>query len=695
MGWPHRGLAAGFLTLLVLVSAAGSAVAVQPTATDQRSTVESQSPAEAQPATEALSTAQSPTASRAVADASQSGDTIVQTQRYERLRDQPGQIRVRITYDIPDRVQSLETRLLEDGRVTSFDGFNRVNSTTYEWDGTSDRATVTLRYNPNETTTKTGPEAAAGRYLFADTGEWALVKQFRTRAGWTYTQTGDGPVTLDRRLRTAGPGATGERLVYLGDVRTVERTQNGQRFRLLVPERADLAESPEAILDSVTNASASLRVGDRDESVVAIAAPTGAVDWGVRGLAYGGSEFWVRDFERLDEPDNVWLHEYVHTRQDFEPTGETRWLTEATAQYYAALLTLEQDRITFEEFRRHLAAGERSTYSDIVLADRSTWTANANYVKGALATGRIDESIRAATNRSGTFERTFRRLNDADGQVTQRVFLDAVARTGGSAPRARADEYTTTAVSLSMWDQGTHGRLFGVVPARLDYALPGGTDGYSVDGPYRNGTVSSTPVRLATGETLTVAAVVSNAGGEAGAYNATLTVDGATVDSATGQLAAESERTVRLSHTFERAGEYTLGVGEETVPVVVEPPAQPTVTGVTVDTERARKGDSAVVTATVGTDALVPANGTVGFTRDGETVARRTATVAPGASTELSATVGLPTAGEIRLGAGSATPVTVTVVEDTPGATTGGSGAGFTAGLAVLALLSTLLARRR
>jgi len=680
-----RGWAAGACTLLLVV--VGTAVAGGAAAPS--------APEPAGQATFSESTA-SATATSLMAsgtNATQTDDAIVRTNRYALTPDRPGSVQVTLRYDIPDRVRSLETRLLSAATVTDVDGFTRVNDTTYEWDESTSSASITVRYDVNETTTRTGPEAADGRYLFTDVGEWALFSGFRTRTNWVTPQS--NPVGFERRSETAGPGAVGERLVYLGAVSTTERTQNGQTFRLVVPEAAQLSESPEAILDSLTNASRTLRIGDRDETVVAFAAPTGRIEWAVRGLAYGGSEFWVRDFERLDEPSNVWLHEYVHTRQAFQTTAETRWLTEATAQYYAATLTLEQERIDFETYRRYLAAGEHSTYDEVVLSAPPTWTANADYVKGALAAGRLDVALRAATNRTGTLEGVLWELNHGTQPVSQTAFLGAVENAGGAGPRATATEITETSESLSMWDQRTQSRLFGTLPAQVGYSLPAGADGYRASGPYRNDTVAAAPVRLATGERLTVATVVSNIGGESGAYNATLTVDDRVVASATGQLDADSERTVPLAHTFERAGEYTLGVGEETVTVVVEEPAEPTVSNVSVDRARVRAGESVRVTATVRNDAAVPANGTVAFTRDGEPVTARAVTLAPGAKTELSATVALPTAGTVRLGAGSAEPSTVTVVATTESETSSAGGPGFTASVTVFAALLALLARRR
>ncbi|MFC6756368.1 hypothetical protein ACFQER_06260 [Halomicroarcula sp. GCM10025894] len=264
----RRWVAVG-LTVLLVVSMGGTAVASGPVTDTSRSTDASG------PAVE--SAGSSTNASLSAADGTASDDAIVRTSRYALTPEEPGSVRVTLTYELPDDVRSLETRLVDDGSVTSTDGFDRVNSTRYEWDESTERASITLTYKPNETTSKTGPEAADGRYVFADAGEWALIRQFRASSRYSYTGSQPG---FERRSETDGPGAVGDRIVFLGEVSTAERTQNGQTFRLVVPEAADLDESPEAILDSLTNASQSLRIGDRDETVTGFAAPTDRLEWG-------------------------------------------------------------------------------------------------------------------------------------------------------------------------------------------------------------------------------------------------------------------------------------------------------------------------------------------------------------------------------------------------------------------------------
>ena len=657
----RRGCLAILFVLLLGSTAAGSVAAVDPP--DARPELSG---------SEMAATAQS------------TDDTVVQTQTYGLVPDQPGEVAATIRYEIPDRVVELQTEVPASATVTRSVGFDRINETTYEWDEASATATIEFRINPNQTTQQSGIEGAEGDLISVDTGEWALFSRYRTPTRFRYSGSGDDPVGFDRNIRTAGPGAAGDRLVYLGAVETVERTANGQTFRLVIPEQADLTESRSDILDSLSDASGRLRVGARDETVLAIAAPTDGVAWGVRGLELGGAEFWVRDSEELDTADNVWLHEYIHTRQSIGTTPETAWLVEATAVYYAALLTLEQDRIQFRTFQRQLAEGERSVYDDVVLSDRSTWTDNANYIKGALAAGRIDESIRRETDSKTSFQRVFGELNARSGSVTQDDFLTAVGRAGGQLSRASAAEYTVRSTPISMWSQTTHREVFGPIPAAVGYE----TTGFRTDAPYRNTFFAEQPIRLAAGERLVADVRVTNAGDAEGSYNVTLGVDEETASSA-GSIGPRTNRTVSVSTTFSEPGSYMMTVHGETVSVVVEPAADPQVASIAVDTERIGQGDSVTVTATVRNDAVIPANGSVNFTRNGETVAQRPVTLAPGATKQVTADVTMTELGTVTLGAGTAEPVEVTVLP------IGGSGPGFTVVLTVVAAALALVLRRR
>lgn len=641
------------------------------------------------------------------------GDEIRQTQTYARITEEPGQVAVRLTYEIPDRVVGLDTRLPEGATVTDTDGFGRVNETAYEWDEETSRAVIRYRINPNRTVSKSGPEGAEGRYVSVDAGEWALLTRSRTPTRWRYV--GREPVQFNRTVETAGPGAAGAELVYLGEVATFERTAHNQTVELVVPERTTMVSSPIAVLDSLTNASNALRIGDRDERVFVVAAPSTAVPWGVAGFQLGDSDMWIQSDRRLSSANNVWLHEYVHTRQSFAPTRETRWLTEGMATYYAAALTLEQDRIDFASFRSRLSLGTRSVYDDVALADPDSWTANANYNKGGLVAGQIDRRIRAETDRNRTFQDVARGLNGRQEAVTQAQFLAEVEAAGGAPARNDTVRYTETTASTRVWNQTTHQRLFGEIPARIGYGLPpiDQRDAYRAGGPYRPGAPvgGSEPIGLVTGETLVVDAVVENAGGAAGAYNATLAVNGTAVATEQGQLAPDERVVVPLSHTFTDPGRYEISVDGERVTVVVTEPGRATVTEVAVSSLTVRQGESVTVTATVANEDDVPAAATVVFTRNETAIAQHQVSLAPRTTTRVTQPVTLSRPGTVSLSAGNgqeagpSVDVTVTAATAeptrtaTPTATvertTSERGDGFTAALALLAVAAAALLARR
>lgn len=564
--------------------------------------------------------------------------TIELTQRLQLTPRTPGEITVRLSYAIPDDVVELKTRVPSGATVTSTNGFVKREGQDYAWDQQTSTPTVTYRVSVNETHDVTGPIAGKGDYVFVDPGPWALVRVPPTATGWSWR--GGGTVGLTRSTTTAGPGATSEAIAFLGDHREVTRTAHGQTVRLVIPAQASLAESPARILDSMASASNALQVGDRDDRVFVVAAPTERVRWGVRGLQTGNADMWVRDGERLDTADNVWIHEYVHSRQGYAAAREVRWFTEASAAYYAALLTLQQDRIGFAAFRDRLALGTRSPDRSAVLADPATWDTVAPYTKGALVAGELDRQLRLATTRRRSFQDVFGRMNSHPDAVTGPAFGEMVRATGDESTATLADRYTSTREGPSMWDQSSHGQAFNTTPAQIGYAFPSPETpaGFRVSGPYRQGPVGcECPIRLATGETLTVDVQVSNTGGTTGEYDAQLLVNGDPRERQTGRIEAGTSRTLTFTHQFTEAGEYTLAVGGETVGVSVRLPSTPTVTGLDANlTHRAAGRHDASVTVTVRNGDDFPAADTLTLFHNGEPIETRRVELAPGGERTVS-----------------------------------------------------------
>ena len=611
--------------------------------------------------------------------------TIEKSIRLHRTPDEPGEIDVSATYDVPDELTSMKVRLPAEAHDVRSDSFSQ-DGDRYAWDGSTDPAT--LRFSIPANQSASGPRAPAGsadqQYSFTDTGEWALVTVPGLQTGWGWRGPDSLTVTIDEDVAVDGPGSTGGEIAYMGDVEEYTRTANGQTFTLVVPERASMAESPGDVLEALGAASSRLRVGSKDENVWFVAAPANA-NWGVRGVEYGGNDAWVVADSRLSDPGNVWLHEYVHTRQDYTTATSGRWTMEAAAEYYAGSLSLRAGYVDFQSFQRYLGYGERDPWRDAILAQPTTWASGANYLKGSLVWGSVDRQIRLDTNSAATTDDVLWRLNQHDGPVSNEDVLDVVAAVSSSSAREYAQRYTETSDTPEMWSEAEHGEAFDTQPARMRYDV----ESYQVTGPFRDETFTSQPT-LYVGETLAVSAKVTNDGGSQGSYVVKLGFDDSTLAAVRGELDPTRSDDVALQHQFTEAGTYNLTVGRNTVPVTVREPADPVVDNLSVSPGSVAPGEDVTVTATFASPTAHPATGTLPLTVDGQQVGSFDVTLDAGESVTRSRTVTLDEVGERELAVGD---LSVTVDVSESDATVPGFGVGVA--LVALALtVGALVARR-
>ncbi|QLC34297.1 hypothetical protein EFA46_008790 [Halarchaeum sp. CBA1220] len=634
--------------------------------------------------------------------------TITQTTTLSLTPETAGEITATVRYDLPESVTALSVTVPSSQRVAATSGFAHTSGNSYEWDGETESPSLMLRVPANRTftgnraldtarardggVTVTGPHSArtegvssasasdamaattgrdggarsrtadtadgaasdGGEYSFVDTGSWAItpIPQFGTHWSWRGTE----HVGLERRTAVDGPGVAGNAMAYLGPHETYERRAHGQRLRLVVPAAASLRESPESVLDALADASGAMTGGARDAEVRVVAAPT-SVNWGPSGLEYGGSDAWVRADSRLDAPENVWLHEYVHTRQAYTPTNETKWTLEGGAEYYAGLLTLQQGRITYEEFRSYLTRGRRDPYAGAVLAEPTTWRGLADYLKGALVVGTLDRRIRTATAGEHSFDAVLAQLNSDDDRVTQAEFLAAVAAAGDDATRDAAARYTETDAVPETWSYAAHERAFGESPPRMAFALDG--DALAAHGPWRNATldVATGATTLATGEALVLNATVTNHGEHAGEYEATLRRNGTVVAETGGRLDGGASTRVTLDATLTEADDYVLDLGYREIDVEVVRPATPVVRSLSVNRSAVNASQPVEVTVEVANPSSHPANATYAITVDGRQTGTWTPYLAPNESVTGTFTVTFESGGThtVRVGERNAT----------------------------------------
>ncbi|MDF9747317.1 CARDB domain-containing protein [Natrinema salsiterrestre] len=635
-----------------------------------------------------------------------SEDVVLRETVLHHRPDDPDVFEAELTVHVPDSVTELEIELAGAATVESMSGFERTGERTFEW--TEDTDKPMIRYTMPADRRGGGDESGVGSssegYTFIDTGEWGIVPVPDVGISVRGTES----VGLERSARVDGPGATGGDIAFFGEVTEHERAVDGGRIRLIVPEVADLEESPDAILTALADARERLAVGSRRDEVFMVAVPSD-IDWGSkRGIQYGASDAWVVDDATLDEPNPVWLHEYVHVRQRFsgrsdDTAPETKWVVEGQADYYAGLLALESGRTDFGDFSGLLERGERSSYADAVLSDPSTWDdPNTPYTKGALAYGEIDRQLRIATDGDRTLEDVFRTLNAQEGTVTEADFLGAIEDNGGAKVRAVAEQYTRTESTPEMWSRSQHRSAFDQEVAAFEYGL--GSDPIEVGGQeWPRWTAAETSgtdgdpdvIAVPAGEPVTIPSTVTNAGDREGTYDATLEVDGRVVDHRRGTLPPGEETSHALSWTPSDPGEYDIRVGSDRLTAVVRSSASVTVTDLQVAPDSIEPGEPVTATATVEAADDRPAAAVLEFRTVDGTVANRSVALRPGETTTVDAELRFDEDGRYEVAVGDRTAVVsvgggpAAAVDDVPGF-------GMPAALVafVTALAATLLARR-
>lgn len=605
-----------------------------------------------------------------------------------RQDSEAGMFGVTTAATIPDRVTELRVTLPERAVDVEGDGFDHDEGTTWRWDGSTDDPTLSYRLPANRTIDREGPIAGPGEYLFVDAGDWALVQPPGVGLQWRSA----GSVRASRSNAVEGEGVASDAIAFLGPYEEHTHEAHGQEFRLIVPDAAEMTESPDDVFEHLTYASGALQVGDRDPQVFVVAAPTGDVQWGVRGLQAGPADMWVRDNERLADANNVWIHEYVHTRQGYRAEASARWITEATATYYAALLTLERGDVGFDAFRDVLRRGERDPQAASLLNDPDTWRNHADYTKGSLVAAEIDRRIRLATDGEKTLATVFREVNAQGEPITDETLLRLVEEAGGADVRDAAERYTATSERPTSWDHERHDEAFGTLPARIGFSIAD-ADAVRATGDYRNRAVQRDPVILVVGETLELDVTVTNTGGVAGEYDVSLVLDGETVDARDGRVEANGSVVERFEHAFTEPGEYDLRVGGTAVPVEVHDPADPELVALEVTPDTVDAGDSVTVRATYVNGDAIPAETEVEISVDGEVVHVGTLRMDADAEASYETEVELREAGDVTLSVGDRSR---SVAVGPPAGATDDDSPGFGAVAAAVALVSAaLIARRR
>lgn len=330
-----------------------------------------------------------------------------------------GTVYLYVECDVHEDLRSLSLQFPDFLRPIEKDGFEKDRRHRLEWE--NDARNPWGRFLVDVDRTK------AGGYEFVDRGDWAIFRFPPIHTSWEYV--GDS-IEIEKRyfVRQDGIASSDGSLVYLGPHDERIRRAGGERLRLAIPHDASLEAPPEEVLSSLEHAARTLDTGSENDDVVAVAAPS-AINWKSAGLQSGDDGYWVVDSNPVDDVHNTWVHEYIHTLQEWDHHSSTRWLVEGTTEFYAALLTYQQGRIPFSVFYRHVATGKDHRS---VLVDPERWTAsNAHYTKGRRVTAALDAQVRTRTDGAASFEDVFRRLNAVEGDLTHDRLREIVTDIGG------------------------------------------------------------------------------------------------------------------------------------------------------------------------------------------------------------------------------------------------------------------------
>ncbi len=248
-------------------------------------------------------------------------------------------------------------------------------------------------------------------------------------------------------LASGQPGVVGDQVLLLGEYTMYHRSVGCHDIELYIPDALDTVESPTAIADSLEATARNLNVGWRYDTVrvFGVGAP---VRLGGRAFTH---EVWVHVNSTFKPkpsrgiryppqlvPANVWVHEYVHTRERWawnsSVSSDAQWLTEAMASYYMIAETERQGRmLAYNETLYWMQLNESLRFGDnrMNLTNRSTYQREQGaYTRGAFVLAALDAEIRSQTGGKKSLEDVFRRLNQQE-EVTHSSFRRAVVAVGG------------------------------------------------------------------------------------------------------------------------------------------------------------------------------------------------------------------------------------------------------------------------
>ncbi|WP_227357628.1 glycyl aminopeptidase [Haladaptatus salinisoli] len=366
----------------------------------------------------------------------------------ERNADDAAKVRYHLEFETPQRAFWL---INYTGNVVSSEGFvadrTKDGNHALRWDSETKSPSVTVVANVGN-----GSEYAA-------TDKWVLAPTPRLTVAWSPGENGEWRYDhlLDddypgSSVEFANSGVLGSMFTYVGPYEERIHRADGQRFRMVIGAGATPASPPRKVFESLGTASEHFPGESPDEVLLFVLSDP---IWRGGYASPQSDEFWVHEDARLSDPQNLWIHEYVHTRQSFTLGERMRWFREASASYFASDLTIRQDRTSQSAVARTLSAKQ---YDEAVLSRPTTWVSReVPYYQGALMLWALDAKIQNATGEKRSLMDVFYRMNRHEGPVTYTDFEKIVADVAGKPMDTWLARYVTTPANLNV--QGLKGGI--------------------------------------------------------------------------------------------------------------------------------------------------------------------------------------------------------------------------------------------
>jgi hypothetical protein len=356
--------------------------------------------------------------------------------------ERDGVVRLRMQYDLPPSVTAFHIRLpgLATSAVSfaSNDGFDRHDETTFVWTRSTSTPALDLRLAVSSDSI-----SRLNRGIERD--GWTFATAPRSEIGFSYT--GARPRFVST-TGVVGNGYAADRMAFMGPHDVTETTVGGEAVTFVVgngTEKANLT----AVRTFLELSQGRFDFGvDRDRLVVFVLPFDGRSGEATQPLVTGeasGDAFWVTaGATNVTGPENAFAHEYVHSRLGTVGNGSAAWLTEATAEYYGYLSTLNAGGSSYESFYRATTAERYApNRSGVVLADRETWRGTlGDYEKGAHVLAALDAEIRERTDGDHTLYDVFVANRTFDDYAAFRAQVVATANDESLGPWL--DRYVTT-----------------------------------------------------------------------------------------------------------------------------------------------------------------------------------------------------------------------------------------------------------